>query len=113
MKAWLTPLLNHTPLAPIFIAFLDQVSRLPPEVQTAVFASFVPCFSVMWPLARHKTNVETLLECFSVTLKTVPLDTNQKLAQPRAGIYSTVANTYLSALTRASNRKKVGPRCPS
>lgn len=110
VKAWLTPLLNRTPLAPIFIAFLGQAPHLPPEVQTAIFTSFASCFSVLWPLAKHKINVETLLECFSATLKIVCLE---KLAQPCAAVCSAVANAYLSALARASNRKKVGPRCPS
>ena len=112
IRAWLTPLLNRTPLAPIFIAFLDQVPRLPPEVQTAVFDSFTPCFSVLWPLAKHKINVETLLECFSATLKIVCLDTNQKFVQPYSAVCSAIANTYLSASARASNRKKVGPNAP-
>lgn len=110
VKAWLTPLLNRTPLAPILIAFLDQIPRLSPEIQTTVFTSFTPCFSVLWPLAKHKINVETLLECFSATLKIVCLDVNQNLAQPHVAVCSTVANSYFSALTRASNRKKVGPQ---
>lgn len=112
VKAWLTPLLNRTPLAPIFVAFLDQVSHLPPEVQTAVFDSFTPCFSALWPLAKHKINVETSLECFSASLKIVCLDTSQEFAQPYSAVCSAIANTYRSALARASNRKKVGPKCP-
>lgn len=108
VKAWLAPLLNRIPLAPVCIAFLDQVSRLPPEIQTTVFDSFALCFTVLWPLAKHKINVETLLECFSASLKIICLDTNQKFGQLCATVCSAVANTYLSALTRASNRKKVG-----
>ncbi|KAF9647481.1 hypothetical protein BDM02DRAFT_3187912 [Thelephora ganbajun] len=107
VKAWLTPLLNRTPLAPILIAFLDRVTHLPPEIQTTVFASSTPCLSVLWPLAKHKINVEMLLECFSATLRIVCLDPSQKLAQPRAAVCSTVTNTYLSVLTHASNRRKL------
>ena len=112
VKAWLTPLLNRTPLAPIFTALLNQIPCLPPEVHTAIFDSFTPCFSVLWPLAKHKINVETLLECFSATLKIVCLDTNQKFAQPYSAVCLAITNTYFSALARASNRKKVGPKCP-
>lgn len=113
INAWLTPLLNRTPFAPIFIAFLDHVPRLPPETQTTVFTSFTLCFSILWPLAKHKINLETLLECFSAALKISCLDANQSFAKPRATVCSAVANTYLSALPRASSRKKVGVMCLS
>lgn len=111
VKAWLTPLLNRTPLAPIFIAFLDRVPHLPPEAQAAVFTPFTLCFSVLWSVAKHKINVETLLECFSATLKTARLDVGQQLEEARAAVCSGVAETYHSALTRSSNRKKVGAGC--
>lgn len=111
VKAWLIPLLNRTPFAPIFVAFMDKVPLLPPESQTTVFASFTLCFSFLWPLAKHKINVETLLDCFSATLKIVCPDANQNLAQPHASVCSAVASTYLSALPRASNRKKVCAMC--
>ena len=112
VKAWLTPILNRTPLAPIFIAFLGQVPHVPPEIRPAVFTSFAPCFTVLWPLAKHKINIETLLECFSATLKIACLDTTQKPIQFHATVCPVVATTYLSALARTPNRKKVGPRCP-
>lgn len=112
VKAWLIPLLNRTPFAPIFIAFLDKVPRLPPEIQTTVFTSFTSCFSFLWPLAKHKINIETLLECFSATLKFFGSDVNHNLEKPRATVCSAVADTYLSALPRASGRKKVGAMCP-
>ena len=112
VKAWLAPLLNRTPLAPIFITFLGQVPHLPPGVRTAVFTSFSPCFSVMWPLAKHKINVETLLECFSATLKIACLDANQQPTKFHTTVCSAVATTYISALTRAQNRKKVGTDIP-
>lgn len=111
IKAWLAPLLNRTPFAPIFIAFLDQASRLPPEIQKAVFDSFTPCFYVLWPLAKHKIGVETLLECFSATLKIICLGASQKFVQLHSAVCSAVADAYLSALTRTSNRKKVGRKC--
>jgi len=66
----------------------------------------------MWPLAKHKINVETLLECFSATLKIVCLDVNQELVQFHDTVFSAVSTTYLSALTRSPNRKKVGPDVP-
>jgi hypothetical protein len=112
VKAWLTPILNRTPFAPIFIAFLDKIFRLPPEIQTTVFIPFALCFSFLWPLARHKINIETLLECFSATLKAFYLDAGQNLAEPRAPVFSAVTKTYLSALPRASSRKKVGAMRP-
>lgn len=112
VKAWLTPLLNRTPLAPTLIAFLGQVPRLPQEMRTAVFTSFAPCFSVMWPLAKHKINIETLLECFSATLKVACLDVNQEPGQFHDTVCSVISTTYLSALTRTPNRKKVGPHVP-
>ena len=112
VNAWLTPLLNRTPLAPTLIAFLGHVPHLPQEIRTAIFTSFAPCFSVMWPLAKHKINVETLLECFSATLKIACLDINREPAQFHDTVYSAVATTYLSALTRTPNRKKVGPNDP-
>ena len=108
IRAWLKPLLNRIPLAPIFTTTLDQFPRLPTEIQATVFISFTSCFSVLWPLARHKMNAETLLECFSSTLKILNLNTDHDLAKPRATVCSAVANTYLSALARTPNSKKVG-----
>lgn len=113
IKAWLIPLLNRTPFAPILTAFLDQAPRLSPEIQTAVFTSFTLCFSFLWPLAKHKINVETLLECFSATLKFFCLDANQNLEKHRATVCSAVAHTYLSTLPRASSHKKVIVICIS
>lgn len=108
IRAWLKPLLNRIPLAPIFTTILDQLPCLPAETQATVFISFTSCFSVLWPLARHKMNAETLLECFSSTLKVLNLNTDHDLVKPRATVCSAVANTYLSAVARTPNSKKVG-----
>lgn len=108
VKAWLIPILNRTPFAPIFIAFLDKVSRLPPELQTTIFTPFALCFSSLWPLAKHKIHIEALLECFSATLNLFSLHVNQIIAKPCGPVCSAVAKTYLSALPRAPSRKKVG-----
>ncbi|KAI0757227.1 Urb2/Npa2 family-domain-containing protein [Daedaleopsis nitida] len=67
-RAWLVPLLNRIPVAPILLSYLDLLSIA--DYIDAVQCSIVfRCMSFLWPLAVPKFNPETLLECFGAVLQ--------------------------------------------
>ncbi|KAL7285691.1 hypothetical protein ACG7TL_000796 [Trametes sanguinea] len=63
LRAWLVPLLNRVPIAPIILTYLEVASS-EGSLDIAQYTLFLGCVSVLWPLAVPKFSPEALLECF-------------------------------------------------
>ncbi|OSD05999.1 hypothetical protein PYCCODRAFT_1431820 [Trametes coccinea BRFM310] len=67
LRAWLVPLLNRVPIAPIILTYLEVASS-EGSLDIAQYTLFLGCVSVLWPLAVPKFSPETLLECFGAVV---------------------------------------------
>ena len=110
VKAWLAPILQRTPLAPVAIAALASwVTHASGNVHASA-----DCLSALWPLAVTKLSAETLLDCFAAVIQ---LSIGYSKIQSSLGsdgrarinaLCQQLLGSYRYALANASNKKKVG-----
>ncbi|KIK97656.1 hypothetical protein PAXRUDRAFT_135830 [Paxillus rubicundulus Ve08.2h10] len=98
IKAWLLPLLGHTPLNHI-------VTELLALHASQVHAPARAVFAVLWPLAEKKMGADALAECLSVALGVCAEWENTD--DDLAWICSAVIGSYKNALGNAGNKKKL------
>lgn len=109
VKAWLVPILQRTPLAPVVIAALASWVK---HASNNIHAS-AECLSALWPLAAAKLSAETLLDCFAAVIQ---LSIGYSKIQRSLGsdaharinaLCQQLLGSYRYALANASNKKKV------
>ncbi|TCD70050.1 hypothetical protein EIP91_005031 [Steccherinum ochraceum] len=104
-KAWLIPLLNRIPLAPIVVSFVSLSSR---HRDGTLEAKACRCLSALWPLAVSKFSSEALLECFGVlsgylaACDAIEYATNASFVT----LGSLIVSSHRASLVNTPNRKK-------
>lgn len=109
IRAWLVPLLNRTPIAPIVIAYLTSLSSAQnASTESPTLQSAAHSLCLLWPLAAPRFSADTLLDCFGAVLRVFkcPRETTDEHLSRLAAL---VVTAYSSAVTNTSVRKKV--RC--
>lgn len=104
VRAWIVPILQRTPLAPVVIVLLSLWPRdgVPP---TLVSAS-AECLSILWPLAVPKLSTEVLLDCVTAVVKLLRTSAVVQNARVEPFLQQILAS-YRYSLANASNKKKV------
>ncbi|GBE78138.1 hypothetical protein SCP_0110210 [Sparassis crispa] len=110
-KAWLIPLLNCLPIAPIVRDFFNMLSSTDSEVNLNLNALVSRCLVVVWPLAVPKIGIEALLECFGAVLgwSIVPHEGEEMNGRNVVQAQLLVVQAYRAALANAANKKKLYP----
>ncbi|KAI0374393.1 hypothetical protein BV20DRAFT_977085 [Pilatotrama ljubarskyi] len=111
LRAWLVPLLNRVPIAPIVLSYLE-VNATGDDVDLAQYKLFAQCIAILWPLAVPKFSPETLLECFGAALHSavalggpeVSDDHLQVLDDHRA--LSLIVSSYRASLSNSASKRK-------
>ncbi|EMD41711.1 hypothetical protein CERSUDRAFT_128752 [Gelatoporia subvermispora B] len=113
IKAWLVPILNRVPVAPVIVAFFSLLQADSPNTSLELFGPVCQCLSVIWPLSVPKFTPETLLECLGAAL-TFASTCEISLSGPEAGtgqhatrVVRLIVSSYRSSLANASNKKKL------
>ncbi|KAL1952185.1 hypothetical protein VTO73DRAFT_1334 [Trametes versicolor] len=103
LRAWLVPLLNRVPTAPVVLSYLEAVAT-EGSLDSAQHALGTQCITVLWPLAVPKINPETLLECFGTALRLVVALGDPDLSDDRA--LSLIVSSYRTALSNSGSKRK-------
>ncbi|THH28128.1 hypothetical protein EUX98_g6060 [Antrodiella citrinella] len=103
-KAWLIPLLNRIPIAPIVVSFVSLCSQSAMPAPEAIASR---CLSAIWPLAVPKFSSEALLECYGALLDYAATRNAAQTSENLASLGSHVVRSYRSSLVNASNKKKL------
>ena len=106
-KTWLMPLLNHTPFAPIILAFLSSLRSLSTSDRLSLTPVVLRCMLVVWPLSVPKVTSDTLLECFAVVMKILAEDNSVSGDDSLCKIGDIVTASFRNSFGNASNKKKV------
>ncbi|GJE87799.1 Urb2 domain-containing protein [Phanerochaete sordida] len=111
-KAWLVPVLQRTPLAPVanavLASWIHRTAAVPDQVPSAA-----DCLSILWPLAVPKISPETLLDCLgSVVRLLADYPSFRQALDPAAHarvehLLTQLVGSYRYALANASNKKKL------
>ncbi|OCH96588.1 hypothetical protein OBBRIDRAFT_765485 [Obba rivulosa] len=113
VKAWLVPILNRIPIAPIVIAFLNLLAAQPTDTNLALFKPVSQCLAVIWPLSVPKFTPETLLECLGAlftlarTRELSVSDPKTDAGQAATRVVISIVSSYRSSLANSSNKKKL------
>lgn len=112
LRAWLIPLLNRIPIAPILLSYLELLStsaQIDPSQSTLA----LKCIAILWPLAVPKVNPETLLECFGAVIQlgvspdVSGLSCGRVLALEGLPALSAIVSSYRAFLANAAAKRKV------
>ncbi|KAI8995332.1 Urb2/Npa2 family-domain-containing protein [Trametes punicea] len=110
-RAWLVPLLNRVPIAPIVLSCFKFASA-DGSLDTPQYLLVTKCIAILWPLAAPKFSPETLLECFGAAIHLVvalggpelPDGSLQSLDNSRA--LSVIVSSYRGTLSNSGSKKK-------
>ncbi|KAI0639184.1 Urb2/Npa2 family-domain-containing protein [Trametes polyzona] len=111
LRAWLVPLLNRVPIAPVILSYLEVIAT-EGSLDSAQHALVTECITVLWPLAVPKIAPETLLECFGATLRLVVALGGPDLSSDRIHALddhhalSLIVSSYRTALSNAGSKRK-------
>ncbi|KAI0042673.1 hypothetical protein FA95DRAFT_540396 [Auriscalpium vulgare] len=110
-KAWLRPLVNRVPIAPIVTSLLSLNTQCNADQRVTLLAASLPSLAVLWPLAVPKTTPDTLMECYGAVLHTMAssaiIEAKQKLDVNLVRIGSLVTASLRSAISHSSSKKKM------
>ncbi|KAH8100543.1 Urb2/Npa2 family-domain-containing protein [Cristinia sonorae] len=107
-KAWLVPLLNRIPIAPIAVSLVSLCSQHAVETSIDLEAKGCQCLFFLWPLAVPKFNSESLLECYGAFLVYfASLGARRRSSESLVKLSSLVVATYRSSLVNTANKKKL------
>ncbi|KAI0768505.1 Urb2/Npa2 family-domain-containing protein [Trametes elegans] len=111
LRAWLVPLLNRVPFAPVILSYLEYAAK-EGSLDVAQYALVSQCIAILWPLAVPKFNPETLLECFGAAVQLVVVQGGPSLSdgglQALDGhrALSLIVSSYRAALSNAGSKRK-------
>ncbi|KAH9890919.1 Urb2/Npa2 family-domain-containing protein [Cubamyces lactineus] len=110
-RAWLVPLLNRVPIAPVILSYLELVAS-EGSLDIAQYAAVSQCITALWPLAVPKFNPDTLLECFGAAVHLVvahggrqPPDCESQLLNESRAL-SLIVQSYRASLVNAGSKRK-------
>ena len=111
-RAWLVPLLNRVPIAPVILSYLELVAS-EGSLDIAQYVAVSQCITALWPLAVPKFNPDTLLECFGAAVHLVvahggrqPPDCESQLLNESRAL-SLIVQSYRTSLVNAGSKRKV------
>ncbi|KAJ7492845.1 Urb2/Npa2 family-domain-containing protein [Mycena latifolia] len=105
VKHWLLPLLNRVPVAPIVASFLQLFGTVEVGLRAPLAAVVNKSLLGIWPLAVHKINSETLLECFGTFIGVVGDISEPDADLDQLGVALT--SSLRASVGNSSNRKKL------
>lgn len=103
VKAWLMPILNRIPFAPITICLLNFLPSLDPGCRRQLTLVVRRCLMVIWPIAVQRLGSDTLLDCFGAILVAF---NNCELDESLVQIGIFITSSYRTCLGNCSNKKK-------
>ncbi|KAA1468590.1 hypothetical protein DENSPDRAFT_833947 [Dentipellis sp. KUC8613] len=105
IKAWLSPLLNRTPIIPVVTSLLtlsEQDASLVSELYTLAASPLAN----MWPIAIQKATPDTLLDCFGALLGALVTAPKSSI-QGFINIANLVVTAFRTAFSNSSSKKKL------
>ncbi|KAI0359178.1 hypothetical protein OH77DRAFT_1473878 [Trametes cingulata] len=111
LRAWLVPLLNRVPIAPIVLSYLELIAT-EDSLDLAQYKLFAQCIAILWPLAVPKFNPETLLECFGAAVHSVVAIGGRQVSDDHLQVLddhralSQIVSSYRAALSNSASKRK-------
>ncbi|KAH7911224.1 Urb2/Npa2 family-domain-containing protein [Hygrophoropsis aurantiaca] len=104
-KAWLSPLLNRAPLAPIVFVLFNHLGTLEISQTESLCLVIRPCLSVLWLMGVQKITVDVLQDCFGAALEACGRYKHSD--EHFTSICTMVSTSYRTSLSNAANKKKL------
>jgi hypothetical protein len=106
-KAWLKPILNRVPIAPILLTFMSLLPKLAKPERLLLTPMVRRCLVIIWPLCVQKIKPDTLLECFGGLLDLFKENGDFVEDENLTKTGEMITASFASAFGNASNKKKV------